>query len=48
MAILFFIVLSVAFRDFSSLRTHFWAAYEMRLLYADKAYVKNKVYAEAF
>jgi hypothetical protein len=31
----------LVFRDFSSLTTHFRAAFCMRLLYADMAYVKN-------
>ena len=32
----------LAFREFSSLRTHFWPAYRIRLLYADIAHVKNR------
>jgi hypothetical protein len=29
--------------DFSSLRTHFWPAHCMRLLYVDMAYVKQQI-----
>jgi hypothetical protein len=36
-----------AFRDFSSLRTHF-QLYGMRLIYITTAYVKHKVYADGF
>jgi hypothetical protein len=38
----------LAFRDFSSLRTHFRAAYCIRLLYAFIAHVKNAFYADVF
>jgi hypothetical protein len=38
----------LAFRDFSSLRTHFRAAYCMRLLYAFMTHVKNTFYADVF
>ena len=38
----------LAFRDFSSLRTHFRAAYRIRLLYVIMAYVKHTFYADAF
>jgi hypothetical protein len=48
-AILFFIVLFAASRDFSSLRTQFQGvAYCIRLLYVDMAYVKNAFYADVF
>ena len=39
---------SLAFCDFSSLRTHFRAAYCMRLLCVNMAYVKSKVYSGWF